>query len=317
MVVLVARTPFRLLAMATLLIGWLVAASSPSLAQEPGSTSAAEARCSVDLSLPGIMKDIVSNALMHGLKRAEADVSAFLTNAETKYASGQDLLRAAAAHFAIDEARLTAEVDRFRHCNCHHDAVEVSAFARDVTLHVVLHELGHALIREFDLPVLGNEETMADAFATHFLTTHLPDRAADVLRARTTSLMIEAREVPREQWTVRGEHDNDGTSSLPDRRARGRCRRCEIRGRRQGRRDVRTGDPESEGLRRRDPPILAPHARAVVDAAGRAVERGARRVRSRERVGRQGGSRRSRGRARADRDPLRLAFAGHRALRGR
>jgi hypothetical protein len=146
---------------------------------------------------------------MHGLKRAEADVSAFLTNAETKYASGQDLLRAAAAHFAIDEARLTAEVERFRHCNCHHDAVEVSAFARDVTLHVVLHELGHALIREFDLPVLGNEETMADAFATHFLTTHLPDRAADVLRARTTSLMIEAREVPREQWTVRGEHDND------------------------------------------------------------------------------------------------------------
>jgi hypothetical protein len=78
-----------------------------------------------------------------------------------------------------------------------------------VILHVVLHELGHALVREFDLPVLGNEETMADAFATHFLTTHLPDRAADVLRARTASLTIEAREVPRDQWTVRGEHDND------------------------------------------------------------------------------------------------------------
>lgn len=85
----------------------------------------------------------------------------------------------------------------------------VSNFARDVTLHVVLHELGHALIREFDLPVLGNEETMADAFATHYLTIHLPDRAVDVLKARTTSLMIEAREVSRAEWTVNGEHDND------------------------------------------------------------------------------------------------------------
>lgn len=87
--------------------------------------------------------------------------------------------------------------------------VEVSEFARDVTLHVVLHEVGHALIREFDLPILGNEETMADAFATHYLTTHLPDRAVAVLVARTRSLMIEAGEVPRAEWTVAGEHDND------------------------------------------------------------------------------------------------------------
>jgi hypothetical protein len=45
----------------------------------------------------------------------------------------------------------------------------------------MVHELGHALIREFDLPILGNEETMADAFATHYLTTHLPDRAVDAI----------------------------------------------------------------------------------------------------------------------------------------
>ncbi|MEM7454243.1 MAG: DUF4344 domain-containing metallopeptidase [Planctomycetota bacterium] len=82
-------------------------------------------------------------------------------------------------------------------------------FASDVVLHVVFHELGHALIREFDLPILGNEETMADAFATHMLTSHFPDRAVDVLSARTKSLMIEAGEVPREEWTVRGEHNND------------------------------------------------------------------------------------------------------------
>jgi len=38
-------------------------------------------------------------------------------------------------------------------------------FVEDVLMHVVLHEIGHALIREFDLPILGNEETMGDAFA--------------------------------------------------------------------------------------------------------------------------------------------------------
>jgi hypothetical protein len=232
MVVVVARTWLCWVTQAALLIGWSDAANSPTTAQDPKSTSLAEPRCSVDLSLPGMMKDIVSNALIRGLKRPEADVRAFLKNAETTYATGEDLRRAAARHFEVDEALLATEVERFRHCNCDHDrvagggriapddsrpgnrtsresVVEVSAFARDVTLHVVLHELGHALIREFDLPVLGNEETLADAFATHYLTTHLPDRAVDVLRARTTSLMIEAREVPREQWTVRGEHDND------------------------------------------------------------------------------------------------------------
>lgn len=232
MVVEVARASLRLVTTAALLLGCSAAAASPTMAQEPKSTNPAEPKCSVDISLPGVMKDIVSNALTRGVKRPEAEVRAFLKDAENAYATGQDLLRAAARHFEVDEAHMATEVERFRHCNCEHEpvaggrrrapdrsrledrngrdgVVEASAFARDVTLHVVLHELGHALIREFDLPVLGNEETAADAFATHYLTNHLPDRAVEVLRARTTSLMIEAREVPREEWPVRGEHDND------------------------------------------------------------------------------------------------------------
>jgi hypothetical protein len=86
---------------------------------------------------------------------------------------------------------------------------EVTRFAEDVLLHVVLHEVGHGLIREFDLPILGNEETMADAFATCYVTQFLPDRAYDVLNARITSLMIEAGDVPRAEWRVTGEHNND------------------------------------------------------------------------------------------------------------
>jgi hypothetical protein len=131
-------------------------------------------------------------------------------------ANGQELLERTALEFGLSEATLTAEVERFRHVNCKpweptdpSLATPLSRFAQDVTLHVVLHELGHALVREFDLPVLGNEETMAEAFATHYLAAHLPERALDVLVARVSSLRHEADAVPRAEWSVRGEHDSD------------------------------------------------------------------------------------------------------------
>lgn len=205
-------------------------AARPPLAQE-----APKGPCLVDLSKPGQMSDIVSNALLRGLKLEEPKVRAFLRGADTAYASGDQLLSAAARHFGIDEAALRVQVNGFQHVNCQHGpvggadngirdnwfehssapsgaeavSVEDLSFARDVILHVVLHELGHALVREFDLPILGNEETLADAFATHYLTTYLPERAEAALRARVESLMIEAREVPRIEWTVAGEHDCD------------------------------------------------------------------------------------------------------------
>lgn len=88
-------------------------------------------------------------------------------------------------------------------------AEELTPFAENVLFHVVLHELGHGVVREFDLPILGNEETLADAFATYFVIRHFPDRAFDVVKARTESLLIESNEVPRVEWTVKGEHNND------------------------------------------------------------------------------------------------------------
>ena len=201
------------------------------LAQTPTEQVPAPAvRCDIDLTLPGMMRDVLSNALVRGLGKPEHDVRTFL-NAEVKRArQGEQMLAPVARHFAIEPAALQAEVERFRHCNCTHAPVPgqvplppvipdeapvvptdvvVTPFAKDVLLHVVLHELGHALVREFDLPVLGNEETLADAFATHFLLHHMPDRAPAVLEARVRSWLIEAAEVPRADWPVSGEHDND------------------------------------------------------------------------------------------------------------
>lgn len=184
--------------------------------------------CSIDLSRSGQMADVISNGLLSLGKYPESDIAAFLERADETYSSGNELLKAAAKKFGIDEKELTKLVGDFKHCNCNHGVVAtsvkangpgiratldaslpVSKFAEDVTLHVVLHEMGHALIREFDLPVLANEETMADAFATFYLTTYMPDRAAEVLEARVSSWMIEASEVARSEWTVRGEHNND------------------------------------------------------------------------------------------------------------
>ena len=45
-------------------------------------------------------------------------------------------------------------------------AETVPTHAQDLFLRKVVHEMGHALIREFDLPVLTSEEMIADDVAT-------------------------------------------------------------------------------------------------------------------------------------------------------
>lgn len=190
------------------------------LAQELPPDPAPPHECDVDLDHVGQMKDILSNTLMRGLHFEDSRVRAYLGVAQGDCANGPALLRKVAVDFGLTEPDLVAHVERYRHINCFPEVADpevanpesdppLSQFAMDVTLHVILHELGHALIREFDLPVLGNEETVADAFATHYLTTHLPDRALDALRARVASLMFEANAVPRHEWSVNGEHDSD------------------------------------------------------------------------------------------------------------
>jgi hypothetical protein len=163
------------------------------------------------------MSDILSNALTQGMGEEESKVQEFLKSHRDKYKTGNELAVAAASAFDVKQETLSAAIEKYRHINCTHEGGgesfdsdgKISEFAHNVLTHVVVHEMGHALVREFGLPTLGNEETLADAFATYYIVTKLPDRALPILDARVSSWMIEAAEVPREKWTVKGEHNSD------------------------------------------------------------------------------------------------------------
>ena len=162
----------------------------------------------MDLREVARLRDVMSNALTLGLGQDEARVRGALDENRNPQVTAEDYLRAVAARLEVDHGQLERITNDFHHVNCEHEHAHRD-FARNVLVHVVLHELGHALVREFDLPVLSNEESLADAFATHYLVRHLPEHAPAVLTARIESLLLEANAEPREEWTVAGEHNSD------------------------------------------------------------------------------------------------------------
>lgn len=85
----------------------------------------------------------------------------------------------------------------------------ISEFAQNVTLHVLLHELGHAVFREFGVPIVANEENMADSFATTEITQFMRDDAVAVVSDRARSWLIEDAEVDPSDYDFRGEHELD------------------------------------------------------------------------------------------------------------
>ena len=86
------------------------------------------------------------------------------------------------------------------------DETKISEFSKNVTFHVLFHELAHALIREFELPVLANEEAMADSFSTIWITLKMRDNAASIITARTQSWLQEDSAVASEDYDFKGEH---------------------------------------------------------------------------------------------------------------
>ena len=56
--------------------------------------------------------------------------------------------------------------------------------------------MGHAFLREFDLPIFGPEEAIADDFATVFIHLIFPERAEAIISARADQSLVDADEVP-------------------------------------------------------------------------------------------------------------------------
>jgi len=60
---------------------------------------------------------------------------------------------------------------------------------------VLLHEMSHAQIYEFKLPMLGNEEVMADTFANVVVSQIYRDDAVAIIKDRAGSWLVEDAEV--------------------------------------------------------------------------------------------------------------------------
>ena len=72
----------------------------------------------------------------------------------------------------------------------------------DALVHVLAHEIGHAFIREFDVPILSSEEAIADNFATVYVHLTFPDRAEAIVSARADQILADATEArPFSEYT--------------------------------------------------------------------------------------------------------------------
>jgi hypothetical protein len=74
------------------------------------------------------------------------------------------------------------------------DVTTLSDRTMDALIHVVAHEIGHAFLREFDIPILGPEEAIADDFATVYVHLTFPGRAESIVAARADQNLADGRD---------------------------------------------------------------------------------------------------------------------------
>lgn len=89
-------------------------------------------------------------------------------------------------------------------------AEELSSFVESSLIHILFHEAGHAVIDQFGLPVIGQEEDAADAFATLEIA-NLFDEPAEILldAAEAMIIMDEQSDDEMEFSDFYSEHDLD------------------------------------------------------------------------------------------------------------
>ena len=92
--------------------------------QVEGIRAATDTDCDIDLSKPGQMSDILSNALMRGLHFEETKVRAFLDTNQEKHQHGDSLLKSTATYFEINELELKSKVQEYLHINCTHKRLD-------------------------------------------------------------------------------------------------------------------------------------------------------------------------------------------------
>ena len=91
----------------------------------------------------------------------------------------------------------------------YHHRENIDLVLNDILMHTIFHEFGHALIEQYEIPVLGREEDAADSLA-NFLVLHHFDDGPDILKSIADLFYLESKEVSRySREDLAGEHSLD------------------------------------------------------------------------------------------------------------
>lgn len=88
-------------------------------------------------------------------------------------------------------------------------AEELSPFVESNVIHTMFHEVGHAIINEFRLPVIGQEEDAVDAFATIEVINFFEEDAKDILVDVAASWLWYDAQTDRDDLDFYDIHDLD------------------------------------------------------------------------------------------------------------